>query len=361
MSGSFNAKDDFGAMGDGVTNDTPALNQALEACFTQGKSLYIPPGVYVLQEVPGTKRCLLNRGVSMKGDGGNTKLVFSPNVSNNVDMMLINPLGGADFVSISNIWWWPAYPNFSTSVRGRRCIYFLANVAGTNVGKLSITGNYFLPSNDYSIEGENDATLLPQGNPSNSLFADNAFWGGVKFSNIGDSNVFQRNVVRSPVSKRPGFVIYVVDGAGGSAGHNVFRDNNMDCYSGAMILLNGRQYIIDGNNIEQSIGCGTDYAAVIDIDGSSGAIVGAVITNNRIGIFDTAGYAATSAQTGIRIHGSLRANVSENTLDTNRPRSQGILITGSATSTRLGRNGFSGGWSYNVNNMGTDTKTISYV
>lgn len=52
VTGSLNVKD-FGATGNGVTDDTKAINSALAAAHTQGKSLYFPPGTYACNQHDG--------------------------------------------------------------------------------------------------------------------------------------------------------------------------------------------------------------------------------------------------------------------------------------------------------------------
>ena len=48
---------DFGAVGDGVTNDTSAIQAAVDACFTSGQTVYVDAGTYAVTSIkiyPGT-------------------------------------------------------------------------------------------------------------------------------------------------------------------------------------------------------------------------------------------------------------------------------------------------------------------
>ncbi|MFJ6327109.1 MULTISPECIES: glycosyl hydrolase family 28-related protein [unclassified Rhizobium] len=350
---------DYGATGDGTTDDTAALNNALEAAFQLGKTLYIPKGVYRLSEVPNAGRCLLNKGVSMFGDAA-LESVFAPvaTLANTVDMMHFYPVAGADFCFIERTAWWPGYPNFDTNVRGKRPIHFVWDGSPTvSSSKLILQQNYFMPSNDLSFEMECNPTIIVQGSPSNSLICDNHFWGGIKLSNCGDSNVIARNVIRAPVSQKAGIAIFTIAASDGTAGHNVIRDNNIDStYGPAIYLFNGREYIIDGNNIEHRVGGGSASAAVIDVDGTSGTIPGCRITNNRVAIFG-----ASTAQTALRLNGCSYNYIAENTLDTNVTRAQAILLTPNSSHARLGRTTFNGPWTQQINNVGFDNLKINYV
>jgi hypothetical protein len=48
LSGYLDAKSDYGAAGDGVTDDTDALQQLLLDARTQGKTAFLPPGTYLI-------------------------------------------------------------------------------------------------------------------------------------------------------------------------------------------------------------------------------------------------------------------------------------------------------------------------
>lgn len=75
--GSLNAKTGFGALGDGVANDTVALKNAIAAAAAQRKSLYIPAGIYRLDT-----ELILPAGVLLQGAGlWHTEFHFSANGS----------------------------------------------------------------------------------------------------------------------------------------------------------------------------------------------------------------------------------------------------------------------------------------
>ncbi len=67
----LNLRTDFGAKGDGSTNDTAVLQAAITTAFSEGKSLYIPSGIYIYTpplDIEGS-------GLIIYGDGpGNTIL-----------------------------------------------------------------------------------------------------------------------------------------------------------------------------------------------------------------------------------------------------------------------------------------------
>lgn len=74
IEGQFVNAADYGATGDGVTNDTAALNAAYAAAATAKQSLYIPPGNYIF-----TSQLVWNQNVSVYGQREFTNLKKSGN------------------------------------------------------------------------------------------------------------------------------------------------------------------------------------------------------------------------------------------------------------------------------------------
>src|SRR6266542_2779620 len=85
---------DFGATGDGQTDDTAAFQRALTAIEalspvtdangtftdTRGAVLFIPFGRYVLSSTLHIRRQMIIHGVSGAGDFSGTQLIFAPNI-----------------------------------------------------------------------------------------------------------------------------------------------------------------------------------------------------------------------------------------------------------------------------------------
>lgn len=67
---------DFGAVGDGVTNDTDAFEDAIAAIATTGQTLYVPAGTYKL-----TREIATTGDLIIEGDGDSTVLDFSGTVT----------------------------------------------------------------------------------------------------------------------------------------------------------------------------------------------------------------------------------------------------------------------------------------
>lgn len=65
---------DFGAVGDGVADDTIAVQAALAYAQTSGKSLYIPSGTYLVSSTSGGGALNITAGVEIFGDGASSIL-----------------------------------------------------------------------------------------------------------------------------------------------------------------------------------------------------------------------------------------------------------------------------------------------
>jgi putative cofactor-binding repeat protein len=67
---------DFGARGDGATDDREALQAAIRASAARHRPLYLPPGTYEVSGVPGRHACLeIPGGVHLRGAGGGQTVI----------------------------------------------------------------------------------------------------------------------------------------------------------------------------------------------------------------------------------------------------------------------------------------------
>jgi len=86
----FNVKD-FGAVGDGATNDTSAILSAISACQAAGRgTVYFPSGIYYINSaltIPANPQC----DIAVVGDGSNVSIIMqNANSANGISFNMDN-------------------------------------------------------------------------------------------------------------------------------------------------------------------------------------------------------------------------------------------------------------------------------
>jgi parallel beta-helix repeat protein len=69
---------DFGAKGDGVTNDTPKIQKAIDSLPGRGGTVFFPAGTYLLYEAVNGRCLLLRSNTDYVGEGPVTKFLLAP-------------------------------------------------------------------------------------------------------------------------------------------------------------------------------------------------------------------------------------------------------------------------------------------
>jgi parallel beta-helix repeat protein len=176
---------DFGAKGNGTTDDTDAIRAAISKC-PAGSTIKFPAGTYMVKKAT-TEALLISKSVSIVGEGPTSTFIRSgTGIAADDDIIRIYPPSNntCDFIRIENIC---IGSSGGTTSPGRHAIYLDGSESG--IAKLLIKNVYIGPHGGYAIYSTgNDAN----GSPFTSTIEDSQFYGGVHFEQMGDSSVISR-------------------------------------------------------------------------------------------------------------------------------------------------------------------------
>jgi hypothetical protein len=349
--GDFVSVKDFGAKGDGTTDDTAAINAALSALLYTGYTLYFPPGTYLVSQsgTDGTNGwCVYNPGVSMAGQGLiGAQIKAATSVVSTCDIMRVQPPNGGyiDFFHLDRI---SIQPTNGGTTYGRHGIFMNFGAGVTNCSKMLLENLYIYKCNGLSIYGYNNSTNA-QGVPFAGVVRACALFSAVDFEYFADSLCFEGSNVIRDVNGNVGLKITAQTGlATGTAGGIQLNGLNIDASGGALYIRSGRGINIIGCDLEMTAGTCTnlvnlagDVSTLVNVTwkGSTIGVLGTASVTNMINIgsvtlADLDGYTIVSAPTGSGFTQPVT----------------GINITSSATTVNLGL----GEITYNLTNQVAD-------
>jgi hypothetical protein len=268
---SINAKAaPYNAKGDGVTNDTAALQAAITAGIAAKQLVYLPAGDYLVSG-SGTE-CLLANGIfpGIIGAGMNrSRIVVSATVGASTDVLRIVGSGATGL---------------------RMAMFSVVPVSGTparygiNIDVSVLTLSYAVLDQiqvgtfgDYSIISTNPTPNI-DGWFTTSL-TDCVIVGGINFRKAGDS----LRLIKSTITGVRGIVVDLVATASGGAHLLLIQDCNITCDAGTRVIGGSVCRIIHNNMEQPNVNTGPNQA-LIDLDGTVGKpIINAVIAWNFLG------------------------------------------------------------------------------
>jgi hypothetical protein len=268
LSESISVKD-FGAVGNGSTDDTTAIQNAINSAQSLGKALLLNEGSYLI-----SSSLTISSQVSIYGEGITSKLIVKSTVGSTIDAVKIVPTAAIVGINLSNFAIQPQSGN-----PGRHAIS--VDITTYAVSYCNFT-NLWL----YQLGGRGFATI-PNATPLvdgffTSTISDSVIYGGIYLNKAGDSLRIERNTI---LGSNVGIYVDLVFGAFDQGAHGLLIDsNNITSNGGTLYVLNGTSGVFSNNNCELPSPSGVANSAMVDIAGTAGTIVNDfVIINNYIG------------------------------------------------------------------------------
>ena len=286
----------FGAKGDGVTDDTAAIQAAINACY--GRNLYLPLPVnfYYVNNASGLS---ITNQIRLVGEIG-TFIKYGPNIASTTDVISWSAATTVEGLEIENLWIVEASGTPARDV-------LRVNLSSTSgLKKLRISRCMFRSKNGYAVNINNPSGA---GVNTNGLFVSviekSELNGGITGTNLGDSVTICDNVITGPNAGISLGMLPSTNPTGPSACLAIER-NNITAQGGAISVNPGRNLRIVGNNIEQTAALPGGYCislANIDYGSVNGA---SLIENNKVEAAD--GVAQCGAMSMFQCNGTAVKN-----------------------------------------------------
>ena len=295
----------FGAKCDGMTNDTVALQQAIDATPTGG-TLYFPQANFCLV----TSTLTISKAMRLDGSGWNSGLLVASSFGPGADVIHVYS-GSSPIVGM-------VMEDFAIATQGGtpgRYGVYLDGASGAN----SISG--FL-INHIQIRQLGNAGIAVNGPTPptydgvfTSTLSNSSISGGLNLQNAGDSLTITGNVFSGKGSITVNLVGYGSDTA---HGFNFFH-NNVTC-TGGINVINAWGGAISYNNIELYSGATGTNGAVVNLEGNA-----ALPPENFEVRGNYIGAGPGSVTIGIRVNNMKGTRIEGNTL----PRAPGgyVIVT----------------------------------
>lgn len=335
----------FGAKGDGVTDDTAAIQLAIDSLGAGGGRLYFPRGEYLVKQQGASGYCLrVIYPIHMVGEGANTTaIVPHASVPNSCDILQFEPSVAIDthFTAVEDLFF--GKPG-TASRPGRHAIYVKtlgdANPAAVQyIAQFNLTRCYLQQSvtTGRGFFHDNDNVRNKQGGMAVAVIEKNSIFGGVFLNGSGDSIRIRENVISG---KNVGIYAALINAADGPGSLLSIVDNNITSDGGAILLLSAPRTHISRNNIENraSGAAAQNGAAVIWVSGASAVVAAGVIEQNLISAFDgdgAGGDPGSDATAMIRVGNANGLAIRNNTLGTGSAGMKGVKIDASGGPTNL--------------------------
>jgi len=242
----------YGAVGDGVTDDTAAIQSAINAA-ANGGTVFFPEGNYLIKGT-GPQLLLITKPIRILGSGNKSVLKVDATVPSTTDVIRISPdpatgwFIGIDALTISPASGTPARHAINLDITNSGQYLAKLNIQNCSMGQFGGRGIYL--TNPSNMDGFFTSTIQ-----------NNAINGGMSLIRAGDS----LNIIGNTITGNYcGIDLELVPGAS----HVVIAYNNITSRGGAVRVTGGTQVKILYNQIEQTLPHTGPDDAMISLEGS---------------------------------------------------------------------------------------------
>ena len=288
---------DFGAVGDGVTDDTVAIQAAIDAAGTAGGgSVYIPVGTYKLTDT----LTITNDYVALIGDGSSASVLLGSDPTK----WIIKFNANADHMLIDGLWIKGSAVSDATEQYG------VGYTSDTDDPENVIIQNCkFSHSNNGIVVGTGRYWKITQNSFDTLVGITSGAGYGILAAAGSSHNVFSKNTFKGTLTSHLRHAIYNSVGSR----FNVVSDNVIkDCNEGGIVTnstsaQNGVRGLIISNNIIEGGGVAatTDAASIELVGNTQDCVVSGNIIRNRL---NTGIIATDAGQGGLCTNNTIKNN-----------------------------------------------------
>ncbi|MEH2707090.1 hypothetical protein DXU06_20415 [Bradyrhizobium elkanii] len=294
----FYSVKDFGAVGDGITDDAPAFRAAI-AAIPNGSTLWLPyaSGGYLMNsvvnnavlEIPGGK------SISIRGQGWHVQYTGSAvwTATGSVVRLGSNILGTHDFIHVTvpstgtvgavggmevRDFCITTTSNIYAGAQGRHAIFFDTLNNDSAFFENVLIDNLFIDNmfGGYSITAQANATSTVGGMLLSTI--SRCFLMSIRLVNTADAITIHQNTFgQNAINDVRNLGVYIMSVSGATT--NRVSDNYFLNFNGMIVVDSCPGIIIENNVLEQSFT--NTRGSMVDINGGNATVTGANIRGNR--------------------------------------------------------------------------------
>ncbi len=357
----------YGALGNADTtgsDDTDAIQSAINACGPAGGTLYFPKGIYGVRASslasPENSCLLFKNPIRILGDGPFYSAILPlPSVAATTQIMVFSPDQNYPedkaFTTIEGIF--IGNPNAGAR-NGNQGVFCRTLLKGQQLAKFTMRDVYIQQGNGRAFYHSNDTSQNGNGGLYAALIENCFLQGGVMLSQSGDSIVIRNCIITgNQIGIEASLVSHLVNGSPDTASLLSIIDNNITSSAGAIKIYAGSRYNIIRNNIENSNGnaLSSNDGAVINISGANGVMYGGVIECNLVSAFGE-----TTANCLVRLRNARGLSIENNVLNSDHPAMNAISVGPDCVDVAIGRQTYNAGTTTNkIQDSGQGTMGVS--